>query len=320
MLHRTIFDILAASMASLTEADIRRRLDPIQVIDAIEAAFRDRYAFTAIPPRTHMLVSGGMFLVMSCYDSTRRALGMKLVSIQDVPDRPEERIQATYMLLDPETAHPRLIVPANYLTDLRTAATSAVATRFLAPDDVRTLGIFGTGRQAQAHLKVLPLVRSFQRVLVCGEDHRRSCEFVDHMRGEVPVPIEPADPTTCAAQSDVICTCTTSQTPLFDGSLLRPGTHLNLVGAFRPDTREVDSITIQRAQVVVDTYDGTLAEAGDLLIPINQGLISRAHVLADLHELVSGKKSARRSSADITLFKSVGCALEDLVTAEMLAH
>jgi ornithine cyclodeaminase len=307
-------------MASLTEADVRHCLDPLQVIAAIEAAFRDRYPFTTIPPRTHIPMADGIFLVMSCYDSTRHALGMKVVSIQNNPAHPEERIQATYMLLDPGTARPRLTVSANYLTDLRTAATSAVATRFLAPAQVHTLGIFGTGRQAEAHLRVLPLVRPFQLVLVCGEDPRLSREFVDHMRGEVPVPIEAADSTTCVTQSDVICTCTTSQIPLFDGSLLRSGTHLNLVGAFRPDTREIDSITVQRAQVVVDTYDGALAEAGDLLIPINQGLISRAHILADLHELVSGKKFVRRSSADITLFKSVGCALEDLVSAELLVQ
>jgi len=129
--------------------------------------------------------------------------------------------------------------------------------------------------------------------------------------------VEPADARTCAAQSDVICTCTTARDPLFDGDLLRPGTHLNLVGAFQPHAREVDAVTIQRSRVVVDTYDAALAEAGDVLIPMREGLITRAHLLADLHELTAGNL-VRRNRDEITVFKSVGCALEDLVAAELL--
>jgi alanine dehydrogenase len=118
-----------------------------------------------------------------------------------------------------------------------------------------------------------------------------------------------------ARESDVICTCTTATEPLFDGNWLRPGTHLNLVGAFQPETREVDDVTVKRARVVVDTYDGALAEAGDLLMPIKSGAIDRSHIMADLHEIASGKTPGRIHQDDITLFKSVGCALEDLVTA-----
>ncbi len=120
-------------------------------------------------------------------------------------------------------------------------------------------------------------------------------------------------------ESDVLCTCTTANEPLFDGRLLRPGTHLNLVGTFQDRTREVDDETVKRARVVVDTYEGAMAEAGDLLIPLRNGVIARDHILADLHELASGRKTGRTAPDDITLFKSVGCALEDLVTA-MLAY
>ena len=130
--------------------------------------------------------------------------------------------------------------------------------------------------------------------------------------------ITATDPRTCAAESDVLCTCTSHSAPLFDGHDLRPGTHLNLVGAFRPQTREVDSYTIQRARVVVDTYGAALSEVGELLIPLQEGAITRSHVAADLHELVSGAKQGRRSPEEITVFKSVGCALEDLVAAELL--
>jgi alanine dehydrogenase len=255
-------------MITLTEDDVRQRLDPAKVITAIESAFRDRYASTVIPNRNHFPTAQGVFLIMPCHDRTANAMGMKLVVVQEKPARPEDRIQATYLLFDPETARPRLAAAANYLTDLRTAATSAVATKFLAREDARVLGIFGTGRQARAHIQVLPLVRRFERVLVCGNHPAQAREFVTRMSQEINRPVESVDAQICATQSDVLCTCTTSRLPLFDGHLLRSGTHLNLVGAFQPHAREVDSRTVQRTHVVVDTYDGALAEAGDLLIPI----------------------------------------------------
>ncbi len=307
-------------MHSLTEDEVRKRLKPAEVIAAIEAAFRDRYHSTFIPVRSQMNLATGVFLVMPCYDSAGQALGMKLAMVQNQPKTPESRVQATYMLLDSQTAQPELAVRANYLTDLRTAATSAIATKFLAREDARVLGVFGTGRQARVHIQILPLVRRFEQVLVCGREAGASRNFALKMSSETNLPIEPADARTCAAESDVICTCTTSQTPLFEGKVLRPGTHLNLVGAFQPHTREVDSATMQRSRIFVETYDGVLCEAGDLLIPIHEGIITREQIAGDLHELVSGKKRGRIDAGAITIFKSVGCALEDLATAELLSN
>jgi ornithine cyclodeaminase/alanine dehydrogenase-like protein (mu-crystallin family) len=308
----------------MTEDEIRQCLNPARVIAAIESAFRDRYSSFVMPARTHLNLAESIFLIMPCYDRAGRALGMKLVSVHahvgaEAPVRPNDRVQATYLLLDPETGQPKAILPANYLTDLRTAATSAVATKFLAREDVKTLGIFGTGRQARAHAKVLPLVWNFERLLVCGRDSEQSRAFAQAIAAELNLPVASVDHRTCAAESDVICTCTTAQTPLFDGKLLRPGTHLNLVGAFQPHAREVDSLTVERARVVVDIYDAALAEAGDLLLPMREGRITREHIAADLHDLLSGKKLGRSTATQMTLFKSVGCALEDLVAAELLA-
>jgi alanine dehydrogenase len=305
-------------MQVLTEDDVRARLQPDRLIAAIETAFRERFASLVVPPRTQMNLAAGIFLAMPCYDRAGNALGMKLVVVQDRPNRPGERVQATYILLEPETAQPKLVLAANYLTDLRTAVTSAVATKFLAREDARVLGIFGTGRLARAHLRALPRVRSFERVLVCGRTDAASREFAQSVSPEIGLPVEAVDARFCAAESDVICTCTNSPGPLFEGSELRPGTHLNLTGAFQPQKREADSVTIQRSRIFVETYDGVLAQAGDLLIPIGESLIDRGHIVGDLHELVSGKKQGRVSSDSITLFKSVGCALEDLVSAELL--
>lgn len=307
-----------SSPTSLTEADVRRLLDPAKLLVAIEAAFRGRYPSIAIPPRLDIPLADGIFLAMSCYDRSGHTLGIKLVKVRDHPTPNEGGIHATYLLLDSDTAQPSLTVAANYLTDIRTAATSAVATKFLARENPSTLGIFGTGRLARTHLHLLPFIRNFQRVLVCGRDAARSASFVEQHAAALPQGfVTAADARTCAAESDVLCTCTASPAPLFDGRLLRPGTHLNLTGAFQPHRREVDTHTIQRARVVVDTY-AEAPSAGDLSIPMQEGAIARDHIVCDLHELVSGKKQGRRNPDDITVFKSVGCALEDLVAAELL--
>jgi alanine dehydrogenase len=302
----------------LTEAEVHRFLDPRDLIPAIEEAFRTRYPSTVMPTRTQMKLADGVFLIMPCYDREGRGLGMKLVKFNESPRAAEERIQATYILLDAESGCSKLVIPANYLTDLRTAATSAVATKILAREDAKVLGVFGTGRQARAHLQVLRCVRDFERALVSGRDSARTQEFAQQMEHELGMKVESVYSRTCAAESDVLCTCTTATTPLFDGNMLRKGTHLNVVGSFRPTTREVDDVTVRRSRVVVDTYDGALSEAGDLIIPLNSGVIRRDHMLANLHELAKGKKQVRNGPNDITLFKSVGSALEDLVAAERL--
>ena len=302
----------------LSEIEVRRLLQPVDVIGAIESAFRDRLPSATIAPRLHLPLAHGVLLIMSCYDPCHTALGVKFATVRTHPAPLEERVHATYLLLDPETSEPRLTIAANYLTAMRTAATSALATKYLANENVSTLGVFGTGALARTHLAVLPLVRSFQRILVCGREAQPTANFATQMSTELQRTILAADPRTVAAESDVLCTCTTSPTPLFDGRDLRLGTHLNLVGTFQLHTREADTFTIQRARVFVDTFAAARAEAGDLLIPIQEGAISAHHIVADLHELVSGKKQGRLVSEDITIFKSVGCALEDLVTAELL--
>ncbi len=307
-------------MHIFSDDQVRKLLVPRKVRAAIEESFGRDYRSTAqMPTRMHLdIPSTGVLLTMPCYDSGLPGLGIKLVTVREGAVRSNNRIEATYLLLDPETGKVLALLAANHLTDLRTAATSAVATRHLARMEAKTLGIFGTGRQARAHINVLPEVRDFQRVLVCGSHRAHSKEFARRIAAEKDLEVEAVEARRCVVESDVICTCTTSKEPLFEGRWLRPGTHLNLVGAFRPTTREVDNETIRRARVVVDTYEGALAEAGDLLIPLRQGIINRQHLVADLHEIVSGKKPGRKSPEEITVFESLGCALEDLVTAKLV--
>ncbi len=305
-------------MHVLTEADVHRLLDPRSLIPAIEEAFRSRYPSTLMPTRTQMKVGDGVFLIMPCYDRQGHGLGMKLVKFNENPTLAADRIQATYILLDVESGCTKLVIPANYLTDARTAATSAVATKFLAREDAKVLGVFGTGREARAHLQILRHVRPFERALVTGSDPGRTREFAQQMEHELEMKVESVYSRTCAAESDVLCTCTTAKTPLFEGNMVRKGTHINAVGSFQPTTRELDDVCVRRSRTMVDTYDGALAEAGDLLIPLKAGIIKREHLLADLHQLTARQRPVRTSSTEITLFKSVGNALEDLVAAELL--
>ncbi len=300
-------------MRHYSEDEIRALARIESVIAAIRETFTRGLAAVKMPVRTVLELNHAVLLIMPCYDSSLPAAGVKLVSVSK-----KAGVNAVYELLDPSTGIPVARMQANYLTDLRTAATSALATDLLARKDAETLGIFGSGRQAAAHLAVTPCVRHFKRFLVCGSGRVGIEEFCAKMKAEFSISIEPAGAETVARESDVICTCTTSAMPVLNGAWLRPGTHLNLVGAFQPTAREVDETAVKRARIVVDTYEGALAEAGDLLLPIKNGAIDRGHIIADLHELASGKKQGRTRSEDITLFKSVGCAVEDLVTAHLI--
>lgn len=301
-----------------TDAELDSLLDPRELIAAIRSAFVEGFANVRMPQRLQVeLDNRGTLLIMPCRISGEPICGVKIVTVSPQA-RPGGRVKASYLLLDSTSGDQIAFFPANSLTDLRTAATTAVATDALARSDSSILGIFGTGRQAAAHVAVLPMVRRFQRILVSGRTQYKANEFADLMRALHGFDIEAVDPRTCAASSDVICTCTSSVEPLFAGELIRPGTHLNLIGTFQPNAREVDSVTIRRARVFVDTHECAFTEAGEILIPLSSGEIRQEHIRGDLHELVTTKKPGRVSREDVTLFKSVGCALEDLVAARLV--
>ncbi|HEX7962697.1 MAG TPA: ornithine cyclodeaminase family protein [Terriglobales bacterium] len=301
-------------MRYFSEQDVSQLVRPEQVIAVIRNAFtRDFQQTVQMPVRTQVDLEGSVLILMPCYDSALKLAGVKTVTVNR-----QTGVSATYTLLDPSAGKTLAVMEANYLTELRTAATSALATDLLSRRDAKTLGIFGSGRQAFAHLAVLPCVRNFEKYLVCGSGRNDLSGFCGLVKTELGIELKAVDAESCVRESDVVCTCTTSPQPLFQGDWLRRGTHLNLVGAFQPHTREVDSKTVQRARVVVDTYDGCIAEAGDLVIPMKEQVITRNHILADLHEVASNERPVRQSAEDITLFKSVGCALEDLVVAKLV--
>jgi ornithine cyclodeaminase len=299
----------------LTDNDVLVHLELDELIRALATAFRDDFSSYRIPPRVITSGEESTSLLMPCYGDG--VFGLKVAIMNGETGRASRVLRSTYTLYDASTGDSLVFLEADTFTDLRTAAVSAVATSALALPNARTLGIFGTGRLARAHVPALFCVRPFTEVLICGSSPARSSEFAESLRAEYGIVARAVDAATCAHESEVLCACTTSRGPLFDGDLVQAGAHLNLVGSFTPATREADTRTITRSHVVVDTY-GALEEAGDLLIPLGAGDIRREHILGDLHEVLSGARTARRNESDITAFESVGSAMEDIVAAKCL--
>lgn len=299
------------SRLAFIEADELRRSLPMEAaIDALERAFRDGNP-SAAPLRTHVETASGSLLVMPA--AGPEGAGVKLVTVSpENPARGLPFIHATYVLFSPETQAPEAVMDGAALTALRTAAVSGLATRWLARADAHRLVIFGAGVQARSHLEAMRAVRPIEEVVVVS----RSPGPAEVLAGEARTLGLRASvgESEAVAQADVVCTCTTSEIPVFPGWLLAQGTHVNAVGAFRPETRELDDETIRRARLVVETREAALEEAGDLLIPIGAGIVGPQHVIADLGEVVRGA-GVRRSPAEVTVFESVGLAFEDLVVA-----
>jgi alanine dehydrogenase len=308
-------------MLLLGREDLAALLTPGDVIAAVERAFRECAAgrVAALPRAGLPMGRGGVFLAMISALPALGALGTKLATVVEGNQRRGlPTIQATYLLTDPETGTPLALMEAAFLTAIRTGAASAVAARYMARPDSRTLACFGAGVQARYQLLCLREILPLARVRVVGRDPARAGAFVRRMRDELGLPVEIATDRRAAVRgADVVSCATTATRPVFDGRDLGPGAHVDAVGNFRPSTREVDTVTIRKSRVVVDTYDGAWEEAGDVLIPIKAGAITRRQVRAELAEVVTGKRPGRTSAEEITLFKSVGFAPEDAVTARL---
>lgn len=290
--------------------ELERILPVSQAIDVLERAFGST-ARPETPLRNHVEVPGGELLLMPA--SGEQGVGVKLVTVAPKnPGRGLPFLHSVYVLFSPESLEPRLTVDGSALTALRTSAVSAVATRHLARRESARLVIFGAGVQANAHLDAMVAVRPIERVRVVSRSHGSAERLAERARTlNLDAAVAGAE---VVAEADVVCTCTTSPSPVFDGRLLSDGAHVNAVGAYRPDTRELDDETIGRAKIVVEAREAALAEAGDLLIPIDAGLIAASDISADLGEIVRGAM-VRTSSDDVTVFKSVGVAFEDLAVA-----
>jgi ornithine cyclodeaminase len=281
----------------------------------------------AVPLRTQIpiLSNEGVTLFMPAYLAQSGDLGAKIVSVfSHNPERDLPTIHAVVIVLDSTTGVPVALMDGAYLTALRTGAASGAATDLLARKDAHVVAIFGAGTQGRTQLEAVCTVRSITRVLVFDINPEQAVSYVNEMRARgAPIPSEihiAASPEEAISQADIVCTATTSIQPLFDGRKLRPGTHINAVGAYTPQMQEVDAETVQRAKVVIDSRQASLTEAGDLIIPLKQGVITEEHIYAEIGEVVAGLKPGRISKDEITYFKSVGVAAQDIAAARRVLN
>lgn len=304
----------------------RQQIQQALPCEGLIAALREAFCARALAPRRHVhpLSSDNpsTLLLMPVWQ-TGGHLGVKLVTV--VPEnraRALPTVQALFILLDTTTGTPLALMDGEELTLRRTAATSALASDYLSRSESEHLLVVGTGQLAPYMAIAHCAVRPIRRLTVWGRDVHKA----EQTRQNIQALGLPASVTTDIAQdleeasckADIITCATTSLQPLLRSTAVRPGTHIDLVGGFKPDMREADDALMSTAALFVDTVDGALAEAGDLVQPMQAGLITRSSVLAELADLATGHHLGRSSSQQITLFKSVGTAIEDLCAADLV--
>ncbi len=299
----------AATLASLLE---RRAL-----IDALDRAFA---AGAEVPPRIHHDTGGGVrpnaLLIMPAWSTA--SIGVKLVTVhRDNAARGEPAVHAAYALFDAATGAPRAVIDGTELTRRRTAAVAALAARYLAPPGAERLLMVGTGSLATHVIESHALVRPIREVRIWGRRRERAAAVVDRLAGQEFHVAVADDLAAAVAWADIVSCATLATEPVVRGAWLRPGQHVDLIGAYTPQMREIDDEGLRRARIYVDTRAGALAESGELVQAIAAGAILPGDLCGELADLARGRVAGRRSPQEITLFKSVGTALADLAAAEL---
>lgn len=304
----------------LSSEDIRQALPMQKAIEAMKEAFAELDAKRiTMPTRTHIDVpdQAGTALFMPSYADRFGKIGVKIVNVfganraKGLP-----AIQGLVCLFDSETGTPLALLNGTFLTALRTGATSGAATDLLARAEASTAAILGAGVQGRTQLEAVCAVRSIQKAWVYDVRHEAAQAFADEMGTVLGIELAAASSAQDAVrEADIVCTATLSPKPVFADEDIAPGTHINAIGSYKPNVQEIPAETMQRALLVVDHRESALAETGDLIIPIAQGLIQATDIHAELGEIVAGKAASRTSEDQVTLFKSVGVAIQDLAAA-----
>jgi ornithine cyclodeaminase/alanine dehydrogenase-like protein (mu-crystallin family) len=262
----------------------------------------------------------GLLGLMPAYLGAPRSLGLKVISYLPAnhgSDRDSH--QGAVLLFDTATGSLLAVIDASSITAIRTAAVSGLATRLLAREDAGDLAIIGSGVQASTHLEAMRAVRRLRRVRVSSKSLEQARKFATHHQRTLDVPVEAmATAKEAVHGADLICTATASPTPVLLGDWIAPGAHVNAVGACFPASRELDTAAVLKSRLYVDRRESALAEAGDFLIPKAEGAIGDDHIVGELGEIILGKIPARRIRDEITLFKSLGIAVEDLAAAHLI--
>lgn len=292
-----------------------------EAIDAVEEAFKELQQGEAImPERTTLMLKNGSISQMSAYLKRMNVATTKVFGI--FPKNVEYNLPttvATLLVYDLETGKVTTVMDAAYLTALRTGAVSGVATKYLSRKDSKNVGIIGCGMQGKTQLLAVREIREIEKV--CAFDKVSSVRklFAEEMSKKLGIDVLHVDsPQKVVKDADVVITATTSAEPVVKGEWLSWGTHINAIGSYYSNARELDTETIVKSKVVVDLRKAALEEAGDIILPIKEGAITERHIYAELGEIVTGKKSGRVDDDEITVFKSVGLAIQDAAVAKFI--
>jgi ornithine cyclodeaminase/alanine dehydrogenase-like protein (mu-crystallin family) len=306
----------------LNAREVKSCLPMDAAINAMRNAFIQLSAGAAVvPQRIHMQIPGknGLGLYMPVYLPDTEKTAVKIVSVaNDNAKKDLPLIHAIVMVSDAATGIPLAIMDGSVLTAIRTGAASGFATDLLAPKQASIVAIFGAGVQGRTQLEAVASVRPIDQIYIFDIDSERAEKFAAEMCLKLTKNVYLGKQEIDLPKADIICTATTSKVPVFDHRNLKPGVHINGVGSYTPEMQELPAETVRKAKLVVDTYQSCLSEAGEIINAIKLGEISEDHIFAELGEIASGKKFGRISDREITLFKSVGNAVQDLAVANVV--
>lgn len=312
-------------MIILSRYDVEQLLTMGDALAAAEEGFRQLAQGNVVMPQrvaTQVAPYNGLHLSMPAFVGGEiGALTIKVVTVYG--DNPSKHglpmIQGLLLVHDAKTGQVLAMMDAEHLTAMRTGAATGIATKYLARQDAETITLFGAGALGPGQLAAVCAVRPIRRAYVVTRTGAKDATFCARMSEELTIEVSTTRNLQSAIEeADIICTATNSPTPLFPGEWLRPGIHINAVGAYTRTMRELDTTTIQRSRVFVDHHPAAQAEAGDILIPIAEQTLTYEQIAGALGEVITGQVAGRTSAEEITVFKSVGLAMQDAVTAARL--
>ena len=309
---------MSNSLLFLSAEDVARALTMEAAIPAVREAYLELSRGTAdVPVRTSLpLPNDGAALFMPVHLSRQSQLGLKAVTV--VPGNPSRglpTIQALMTVFDADTGRPEAVMDGEVLTAIRTGAGSAVATDALARPDAAVAAIIGAGGQARRQLEGVCCVRPIREALIFDANGDVALEFAAEMGESLGIPVRVLHRVSGVREADIVCTATSSNFPVLADEDIAPGAHINAIGAYRPTMREIPGKTVARAHLVVDSREACLAEAGDLVLAVREGLVAEDFVPAEIGEVVAGTAAGRTDETELTIFKSVGNAVQDMAVA-----
>ena len=300
----------------ISDEQVKKLLPMNEAIELMKNAFIQITNETVtIPQRINLDMSdvNADSLIMPVYSFEEKKYGVKIVSLnRDNPSKNLPLIHALMILFDAENGKPIAILNSETLTAIRTGAASGLATRILSNTNSTVAAIFGAGIQARYQLRAMCEVRNLKTVLLFDKNQSKTVSFKHEMENEIGISIEICIDQPVLKDAQIICTATTSSVPVFDDKFISDGTHINAIGSYQPDKSEIPSATVARSNIFVDSRDACLIEAGDLILPKNEGIELD---VTEIGEVLQKKKSGRSSEEKLTFFKSVGNAAQDLICA-----